>query len=68
VGVSTASYPTRAALLLVIVCAFQGIITCGTSYDTTSFIASHGYDGVFGAFAGLTGAWVCHNSAIYLQG
>lgn len=49
-----ANYPTRAGPLLVIICAFRGIISFGTSYGTAPFIASHGYDGTFGTFAALT--------------
>jgi len=48
------SYPTRAGELLVIICAFRGIISFGVSYGTAEFIANCGYDGAFGAFGGLT--------------
>ncbi|OJJ94988.1 hypothetical protein ASPACDRAFT_1860646 [Aspergillus aculeatus ATCC 16872] len=50
------SYPTRAGPLLVIICAFRGIISFGTSYGVAPFIERNGYDGTFGTFAGLTGA------------
>ncbi|KAF7596869.1 hypothetical protein BBP40_011914 [Aspergillus hancockii] len=49
------SYPTRSGPLLVIVCAFRGIISFGTSYGVAPFIERHGYDGTFHAFAALTG-------------
>ncbi|KAE8383078.1 major facilitator superfamily domain-containing protein [Aspergillus bertholletiae] len=49
------SYPARAGPLLVILCAFRGIISFGTSYGTAPFIALHGYDGTFNTFAALTG-------------
>ncbi|KAL4863077.1 hypothetical protein BDV12DRAFT_206833 [Aspergillus spectabilis] len=48
------SYPARAGPLLVIICAFRGIISFGTSYGTAPFVERHGYDGAFGTFAGLT--------------
>lgn len=49
------SYPARAGPLLVIICAFRGIISFGTSYGTAPFVELHGYDGTFGTFAALTG-------------
>ncbi|RHZ52900.1 uncharacterized protein CDV56_101396 [Aspergillus thermomutatus] len=62
------SYPTRAGPLLVIICAFRGIISFGTSYGTAPFIASHGYDGAFGTFAGLTGALGLLGIPVYFWG
>ncbi|KAL4878101.1 major facilitator superfamily domain-containing protein [Aspergillus karnatakaensis] len=50
------SYPTRAGPLLVIICAFRGIISFGTSYGTVPFVDRSGYDGAFGTFGGLTAA------------
>ncbi|KAF4551080.1 Hypothetical protein D9617_14g075360 [Elsinoe fawcettii] len=48
------SYPARAGPLLVIICAFRGIISFGVSYGIAPFIENAGYDGAFGAFGGLT--------------
>ncbi|RAO72960.1 uncharacterized protein BHQ10_008972 [Talaromyces amestolkiae] len=62
------SYPARAGPLLVIVCAFRGIISFGTSYGTAPFIASHGYDGTFGTFGALTAAMGLLGIPIYIWG
>ncbi|KAL2816525.1 major facilitator superfamily domain-containing protein [Aspergillus granulosus] len=62
------SYPARAGPLLVIICAFRGIISFGTSYGTAPFIESHGYDGAFGTFAGLTAALGLCGIPIYFWG
>ncbi|KAJ5420553.1 hypothetical protein N7465_003072 [Penicillium sp. CMV-2018d] len=50
------SYPQRASSLLIIICAFRGIISFGVSYGISPFIDQSGYDGAFGTFGGLTGA------------
>lgn len=62
------SYPSRAGPLLIIICAFRGIISFGTSYGTAPFIESHGYDGAFGVFAALTGALGLIGVPVYLFG
>ncbi|KAL4812255.1 major facilitator superfamily domain-containing protein [Aspergillus spinulosporus] len=62
------SYPARAGPLLVIICAFRGIISFGTSYGTATFVEAHGYDGAFGTFAGLTAALGLCGVPIYLWG
>ncbi|KAL4862696.1 hypothetical protein BDV12DRAFT_207056 [Aspergillus spectabilis] len=62
------SYPARAGPLLVIICAFRGIISFGTSYGTAPFIESHGYDGAFGTFAGLTALLGCLGIPVYFWG
>ncbi|KAK8116747.1 uncharacterized protein PG998_005028 [Apiospora kogelbergensis] len=49
------SYPTRAGPLLIIICAFRGIISFGVSYGITPFIETAGWDGAFGAFGAMTG-------------
>ncbi|CBF80624.1 hypothetical protein AN8474.2 [Aspergillus nidulans FGSC A4] len=61
-------YPARAGPLLVIICAFRGIISFGTSYGTATFVETHGYDGAFGTFAGLTAALGLCGVPIYLWG
>ncbi|KAE8155177.1 major facilitator superfamily domain-containing protein [Aspergillus avenaceus] len=62
------SYPTRAGPLLVIICAFRGIISFGTSYGTAPFIENHGYDGAFGVLGALTGALGLLGIPVYLWG
>ena len=48
------SYPQRASSLLIIICAFRGIISFGVSYGISPFIDRIGYDGAFSTFGGLT--------------
>jgi hypothetical protein len=62
------SYPARAGPLLVIVCAFRGFISFGTSYGTTAFVERHGYDGAFGTFGALTGALGLLGVPVYFWG
>ncbi|OJJ07523.1 hypothetical protein ASPVEDRAFT_155358 [Aspergillus versicolor CBS 583.65] len=62
------SYPARAGPLLVIICAFRGIISFGTSYGTARFVETHGYDGAFGTFAGLTAALGVCGIPVYIWG
>ncbi|CAG8947894.1 unnamed protein product [Penicillium salamii] len=62
------SYPARAGPLLVIICAFRGFISFGTSYGTTPFVQSHGYDGAFGIFGALTAAFGLLGLPIYIWG
>lgn len=50
------SYPQRASSLLIIICAFRGIISFGVSYGISPFIEARGYDGAFATFGGLTAA------------
>jgi len=50
------SYPARAGPLLIIVCAFRGVISFGVTFGITPFIENEGYDGAFNTFGGLTGA------------
>ncbi|WAO96417.1 Hypothetical protein NCS54_01409000 [Fusarium falciforme] len=62
------SYPQRAGPLLVIICAFRGIISFGVSYGISPFIEKNGYDGAFGTFGGLTGALGLLGIPIYIWG
>lgn len=48
------SYPARSGPVLVVICAFRGFVSFGTSYGVADFIEIAGYDGSFGAYAGLT--------------
>lgn len=62
------SYPARHGPLLVIICAFRGFISFGTSYGTTSFIAHSGYDGAFGIFGALTASLGVLGLPVYFWG
>ncbi|KAH9904305.1 major facilitator superfamily domain-containing protein [Xylariomycetidae sp. FL2044] len=62
------SYPARAGPLLIIICAFRGIISFGVSYGITPFIARSGYDGAFGTFGGLTAALGLLGIPVYVWG
>lgn len=62
------SYPARTGPLLVIICAFRGILSFGTSYGTAPFIANYGYDVAFGTFGGLTAAMGLLGIPIYFWG
>ena len=62
------SYPARAGPLLVIICAFRGIISFGVSYGIAPFIESAGYDGAFGTFGGLTALIALLAIPLYVSG
>lgn len=62
------SYPTRAGPLLIIICAFRGIISFGVSYGITPMTDSLGFDGGFGLFGGLTAAFGFLGIAVYFYG
>jgi len=61
-------YPARAGSVLVIICAFRGIISFGVSYGIVPFIDSAGYDGAFGAFGGITAALGLCGIPVYIWG
>lgn len=48
------SYPARSGPVLVVITALRGFVSFGTSYGVAKFIETAGYDGSFGAYAGLT--------------
>jgi MFS family permease len=48
------SYPARAGPVLVVITALRGFVSFGTSYGVATFIETAGYDGSFGAYAGIT--------------
>ncbi|ORY01676.1 major facilitator superfamily domain-containing protein [Clohesyomyces aquaticus] len=48
------SYPARAGPVLVVITAFRGFVSFGTSYGVAKFIEVAGYDGSFGTYGGLT--------------
>lgn len=62
------SYPARAGPLLVIICAFRGIMSFGVSYGIAPFIEQSGYDGAFNTFGGLTGGLGAIGILIYVFG
>ncbi|KAK8062554.1 major facilitator superfamily domain-containing protein [Apiospora hydei] len=62
------SYPTRAGPLLIIICAFRGIISFGVSYGITPFIETAGWDGAFGAFGAMTAFFGLLGIPIYVWG
>ncbi|KAJ5996502.1 hypothetical protein N7499_007180 [Penicillium canescens] len=62
------SYPARAGPMLIIICAFRGFISFGTSYGTMPFVESHGYDGAFGTFGALTAVLGVLGVPIYFWG
>ncbi|TKA81735.1 hypothetical protein B0A55_01118 [Friedmanniomyces simplex] len=62
------AYPARAAPMLVVICAFRGFVSFGTSYGVTKFIATAGYDGSFGAYAGMTAFFGVLGIPVFLWG
>ncbi|KAH7349761.1 major facilitator superfamily domain-containing protein [Plectosphaerella cucumerina] len=62
------SYPQRASPLLIIICAFRGIISFGVSYGIQPFIDARGYDGAFAVFGALTGVFGLLGVAIFVWG
>ena len=62
------SYPARAGPLLVIICAFRGIIAFGVSFAIAPGIESIGYDKLFGTFSGLTALFGLLGVPIYIWG
>ncbi|KAK5746240.1 hypothetical protein LTR17_000975 [Elasticomyces elasticus] len=62
------SYPARAGPVLVVICAFRGFVSFGTSYGVAKFIETAGYDGAFGVYAGLTGLLGLIGIPMYIWG
>ncbi|KAF4974423.1 hypothetical protein FZEAL_8666 [Fusarium zealandicum] len=62
------SYPQRAGPLLVIICAFRGVISFGVSYGISPFIEGTGYAGSFGVFGALTGVFGLLGIPIFIWG
>jgi hypothetical protein len=62
------AYPARSGPILVVICAFRGFISFGTSYGVADFIETAGYDGSFGTYGGLTGLFGLLGLLIYFFG
>ncbi|CZT18286.1 related to transporter protein HOL1 [Ramularia collo-cygni] len=62
------SYPARAAPVLVVITAFRGFVSFGASYGVSKFIETDGYDGSFGAYAGLTALFGLLGIPVFLYG
>lgn len=62
------SYPARAGPMLVVICAFRGIISFGVSYGISPMIEATGYSGAFGIFAALTAFFGLLAIPIYIWG
>ena len=62
------AYPARSGPILVVICAFRGIISFGVTYGIAPFIANAGYDGAFNTFAGLTAAFGLLAIPIFIWG
>ncbi|KAJ5474994.1 hypothetical protein N7539_008060 [Penicillium diatomitis] len=62
------SYPQRASPLLIIICAFRGIISFGVSYGIQPFIDEKGYDGAFGTFGALTAVFGLLGIPVFIWG
>ncbi|CAK7207208.1 hypothetical protein SEUCBS139899_010017 [Sporothrix eucalyptigena] len=59
------AYPTRSGPVLVVICAYRGILSFGTSYAVTPFINLRGYDGAFTIYGIITGALAAIGIPIY---
>lgn len=62
------SYPARSGPILVVITAFRGFVSFGTSYGVAKFIDTDGYDGSFGTYAGLTALFGLLAVPIYFFG
>ncbi|SPO01413.1 related to transporter protein HOL1 [Cephalotrichum gorgonifer] len=62
------SYPTRAGPLLIIICAFRGVMSFGVSYGIAPMTDSLGFDGAFGLFGGLTAVFGILGIPVYFYG
>lgn len=60
------SYPTRSGPALVVICAFRGILSFGTSYAVEPFIDLRGYDGAFLIYGILTGVLGAVGILVYI--
>ncbi|KAH6629615.1 major facilitator superfamily domain-containing protein [Boeremia exigua] len=62
------SYPARAGPILVVITAFRGFVSFGTSYGVAKFIETDGFNGTFGTYAGLTALFGLMGIPIFLYG
>ncbi|ERS97049.1 hypothetical protein HMPREF1624_06378 [Sporothrix schenckii ATCC 58251] len=59
------AYPTRSGPALVVICAYRGILSFGTSYAVQPLIDLRGYDGAFLVYGVLTGVLAALGIPIY---
>lgn len=59
------AYPTRSGPVLVVICAYRGILSFGTSYAVQPLIDLRGYDGAFLVYGVLTGVIAAIGIPIY---
>jgi hypothetical protein len=62
------AYPARSGPVLVVITALRGFVSFGTSYGVATFIETAGYDGSFGAYAGITAFLGLLGIPIYFYG
>jgi hypothetical protein len=62
------SYPGSEGPILIIICAFRGIISFGTTYGISPFVERNGYDGAFGIFGALTFVFGVMGIPVYIWG
>ena len=62
------SYPARSGPVLVVITALRGFVSFGTSYGVATFVETAGYDGSFGAYAGITAFLGLLGIPIYFYG
>lgn len=60
------AYPTRSGPVLVVICAYRGILSFGKSYAVQPLIDLHGYDGAFLIYGILTGVIAAIGIPIYV--
>lgn len=61
-------YPQRAGSVLIVICAFRGIIAFGTTYAITPFVVDLGFELSFGVYGALTFALSALGIPFYIWG
>ncbi|KAJ6026489.1 major facilitator superfamily domain-containing protein [Penicillium canescens] len=61
-------YPQRSGPILIIICAFRGIIAFGTTYAITPFVLGSGFDLSFGIYGVLTFGIAAIGIPVYIWG
>lgn len=62
------SYPARSGPMLVVICAFRGIMSFGTVAAIAPGVEKLGYDGLFNTYGGLTAAFGLLALPVYFYG